>query len=325
MKKAAKRIVPLTAIAILLISMAPLAYASTLTVTLNPHTKLAKVDSVSTTKIVFTYPATSLVAKYLKNISSSLKLSGTYAGGTPGVEELQTSFHDYDDHVSVKNMTVSLDYSAKGNATALVVNKMTHITAWVSGVFSVVNGTVKADLKWRSFLVHGAMNVNLENRPVDINLVGSTMEDSLGSQQIALGFLSNSFGHGDIWSRPTLNFSALNSPLSTWTKNYNSLTNTTTFSKTISGQSTFSATINNNGQKYSLSAVSDPSGEVAVQGYANASGDSITIGPTPAYLSPIVWGAAAVALAAAIAVGYFALRSRAKARNAVSQVNTLTI
>ena len=82
MKTAAKRIVPLTALAILLISMAPLAYASTLTVTLNPNTKLAKVDSVSTTKIVFTYPATSEMATYLKSVISSLKLNGTFAGGT---------------------------------------------------------------------------------------------------------------------------------------------------------------------------------------------------------------------------------------------------
>ncbi|HLQ06743.1 MAG TPA: hypothetical protein VK126_03220 [Nitrososphaerales archaeon] len=325
MKTAAKRILPLTALAILLISMAPLAYASTLKVTLNPNTKLAKIDSVSTTKIVFTYPATSTMATYLKGVSSSLKLNGSFAGGTSGVEELQSSFPYHDGHISVKNMTVSLDYSTKGNATALVVNKMTHITAWVSGVFSVVNHTVKADLRWRSFMVQGAMDVELENHPVDINLVGSAMEYSLGSHQIALGFLSNSFGGGDIWSRPTLNFSALNSPLSSWTKNYNSLTNTTTFSKTISGQTTFSASINYNGQKYSLSAVSDPSGEVAVQGYANASGDSITIGPTPAYLSLAVWEAAAAIIVAGIAVGYLALRSRSKARTVAPPVNTLAV
>jgi hypothetical protein len=325
MKTAAKRIIPLTALAILLISMAPLAYASTLKVTLNPNTKLAKIDSVSTTKIVFTYPATSMVATYLKSVSSSLKLNGTFAGGTSGVEELQRSFPYHDGHISVKNMTVSLDYSTKGNATALVVNKMTHITAWVSGVFSVVNGTVKANLGWRSFIVRGAMDVDLENHPVDINLVGSAMESSLGSHQIALGFLSSSFGGGDIWSRPTLNFSALNSPLSSWTKNYNSLTNTTTFSKTISGETTFTASINYNGQKYSLSAVSDPSGEVAVQGYANASGDSITIGPAPAYLSLIVWEAAAAIIVAGIAVGYLALRSRSKARTVAPPVNTLTV
>jgi hypothetical protein len=324
MKTAANRLVPLTVLAILLISAAPLAYASTLTVTLNPITKLAKIDSVSTTKIVFTYPATSAMATYLKGDSSSLKLNGTFAGGTTGVEELQRSFPYHDGHISVKNMTVSLDYSTNGNATALVVNKMTHITAWVSGVFSVVNNTVKADLGWRSFIVRGAMDVDMENHPVDINLVGSAMADSLGSHQIALGFLSSSFGGGDIWSRPTLNFSALNSPLSTWTKNYNSVTNTTTFAKTISGETTFSASINYNGQKYSLSAVSDPSGEVAVQGYANASGDSITIGPTPLYLSLAVWEAAAAIIVAG-AVSYLALRSRTKGRTPASPISALIV
>lgn len=317
--KEAKKIIPLTAIAIMLISMAPLVYASTLTVDLNPKTGLAKVDSVSTTKIVFTYPANSMVSNYLKNVSSSLKLNGTFTGGTSGVEELQGSFDEHDHHISVKNMTVSTDYSAKGNATAFVVNKVTDITAWVSGVFSVVNGTVRADLGWRSFVVAGAMNVDMEDHPVDINLVGSTMDDSLASHAIALSFMAGAFGGGGIWNRPTLNFSALNSPLNTWTKNYDSVTNTTTFSKTISGQSTFTSSLDYNGQKYSLSAVSDPSGVVAVQGYANASGDSLTIAPTPAYLSLVVWEAAvAVVVMAALAAGYMALRSKAKARTATS-------
>lgn len=310
--KEAKKILPLTAIAIILISMAPLAYASTLTVNLNPKTGLAKVDSVSTTKIVFTYPSGSTVSTYLKNISSSLTLKGTFNGGTTGTQELQTSFDDEDSHVSVKNMSVAVHYTAKGNATALVINKMTNVTAWVSGVFSVVNGSVKADLRWRSFVVGGAMTLALEDHSVDINLVGSTMQDSLATHEIAAGFLLSMFGGGSLWNRPTLNFSALNSPLSTWAKNYNPATNTTTFSKTISGQSTFTASVDYNGQKYSLSAVSDPSGAITTQGYANASGDSLVIAPAPASTSISLWMAGAVVVVIAVAAGYLALRSRGR-------------
>ncbi len=315
MKRQATRIVPLTALAILLISLAPMASASTLTVSLNPKTGLAKVDSVSTTKIVFTYPAGSGISSYLKNVSSSEKLNGSFAGDATGTQELQGSFDDEDSHVSVKNMSVAVDYTAKGNATALVVDKMTNVTAWVSGVFSVVNGTVKADLRWRSFVVRGAMDLALGDRSMDINLVGSTMQDSLASRTVAAGMMLSMFGGGAMWNRPTLNFSALNSPLSTWTKNYDAGTNTTTFSKTISGQSTFSASIDYNGQKYSLSSTSDPSGSVSVLGYANASGDSLVIVPAPASIAIDYLAAAAVVVVLAIAAGYFLLRSRAKAKS----------
>ena len=312
MKKLARSILPLTALAILLISAAPMVNASTLTVNLNPTTGLAKVDSVSTTQIVFTYPAGSSMSSNLKNASSSLDLNGSFAGNSNGAKVLQGSFDAEDNHISVRNMSVAITYTAVGNSTTFVVNKMTNVTAWVSGVFSVVNGSVTADLGWRSFIVRGALELPFQDHSVDINLVGSAMEASLGARATAAGFLLGAFGGGDIWNRPTLNFSALNSPLSTWTKNYDASTNTTTFSKTISGESTFSASIDYNGQKYSLSAVSDPSGEVSVQGYASASGDSLVISPAPASSAYTLMAVAAAFVVVAAAVGYLAFRSRAR-------------
>ena len=323
MNRETKKIIPLTVFALILFSISPLAYASTLTVNLNPKTGLAKVDSVSTTKIVFTYPANSTIARYLKNVSSSFTMSGSFNGGTTGAQELQGSFDNEDSHVSVKNMTVAVSYSAKGSATSLTIDKRTNVTAWVSGVFTVVNGTVKADLGWRAFVVRGAMDLPLGGHMMDVNLVGSTTEDSLASHEIAAGFLLTAFGGGSIWSKPTLNFSQLNTPLSTWTKNYNSGTNTTTFSKTISGQSNFTASVDYNGQKYSLSAVSDPSGVVNVQGYANAVGDSLVMAQAPASASGDVIAVGAVVVVLAAAVGYLALKSRAKAR-AFTQNTTST-
>ena len=183
----------------------------------------------------------------------------------------------------------------------------------MSGVFHVVNGTVRADLGWKAFTIRGAMNIPLGGHVVDVNLAGSAMEDSLGSHAYASGWLANSFGGGSFWDRPTLNFSALSTPLSTWTKNYDAATNTTTFSKTISGQDTYSVTADFNGEKYSLSAVSDPSGVVSVQGYANASGDSLVMAPAPSSASMGLLAAAVVAGLVIITVGYFVLRSRARA------------
>jgi hypothetical protein len=302
------KIIPLATLAILLIAVSPMAYASTLTVNLNPKTGLAKVDSVSTTKIVFTYPANSTISEYLRDASSSSTYSGSFTGTSQGALELQGIFHDWDDHVSVSNMSVAVNYSLKGNKTALVLDESTAVNSTVSGVFRVVNGTVMANLGWRSFIVRGAMDLPLDGHMVDINLAGSAMENSLGSQSYASGWMMGAFGGGSFWGRSTLNFSALSTPLSTWTKNYNSATNTTTFTKTIIGSSTFTASYDLNGQKYSLSATSDPTGVVATQGYANASGDSLVLAPAPASTGSDLLAVGAVVAVLALLGGYLAVK-----------------
>ena len=308
------RIISLAALAILLIAVSPMASASTLTVTLNPKTQLANIDSASTTRIVFTYPANSTISKYLMNVSSSSTFSGSFTGTSQGTEDFQGTLHDWDDHVSVSNMSVAIDYSLKGNGTALVLDKTTSVNATVSGVFRVVNGTVTADLGWRSFIVRGAMSLPLDGHMVDINLAGSAIEDSLGLHSYAAGWMLGAFGAGNFWNRPTLNFSELSTPLSTWTKNYNSATNTTTFTKTISGSSTFTASYDFNGQKYSLSATSDPTGVVAVQGYANASGDSLVIAPAPASATSSLLAVGIVITILALLGGFYAVRRGVKTK-----------
>jgi len=312
MKTEFKKIFPMAVLAILLISASPIASASTLTVNLNPKTGLAKLDSVSTTKITFTYPSNSTVSMYLRNVSSSLSLSGKFDGSTPGTIELQGSFDDWDNHIRVSNVSVAVDFSAKGSATSLVVEKTTDVNATVSGAFNVINGTVTADLGWRAFVVRGAMDFPLEGHDVDVNLAGSAMEDSIGSHDHSSGWLMGAFSSGAFWNRPTLNFSALNTPLSIWTKNYNAATNTTTFSKTISAQDTFSVNATYNGQKYTFSAVSDPSGVVTVQGYANASGDSLVIASSPATASSSIIAASVVIGLLILAGGYLAIRVRTR-------------
>lgn len=316
MKTEAKTILPLVTLAVVLFAMAPVATASTLKVDLNPSTRTARVNSVSTTKIVFTYPANSLVSSYLRNVNSSRSLTGSFDGNTQGAVELQNDFDEADNHVTVSNMSISSDYTAVGSATELVVNKVTNVTAWVSGVFTVVNGSVVANLGWRSFLVRGAWNLPMDGQSYDINLVGSTMQYSLSSDNSAGIFLSGMFGEESIWNRPTLNYSALSSPLSTWTKNYDAATNTTTFSKTISGQYTFTASVNNNGQNYSLSMVSDPSGVVAVQGYANANGDSLVMAASPASMATTYLALGVVAVIVVVGAGYFVIKSRKKTKPA---------
>jgi hypothetical protein len=329
MKTSFKKALPLATLAIMLFAVSPMASASTLTVNLNPKSGIATLDSVSSTSIVFTYPANSTISNYLRNASSSYSLSGKFDGTSSGTRELQGSFDDWDSHVTVSNISVSVSFSAKGNATALVINKVTDINATVAGAFTVVNGTVTANLGWRAFVVRNAMDLPLQGHNIDINLAGSAMENSIGTHASAAGWLMNSFGSYGFWNRPTLNFSQLDAPLSTWTKNYNAATNTTTFSKTISGQSTFSVQATVNGQKYSLSEISDPSGVINVQGYANASGDSLVMAPAPASASVSassgVLAAAVVVGLLAAAGGYLAIRGRARAKANSASSTTLPV
>lgn len=313
MKTRAEKILPLAALAILAISTVPTAFASTLTVNLNPATKTAQVTMDSYTNIILTYPNGSMMSNYLKGANSSISLKGNYAGGDQGAQILQGSFHDDDQESNavVKNMSVDFSYSAKGNATALVIHKQTNITATLTGVFRVVNGSVTADLKWRSFVVRSALNLNIGDHTEDINYVGPVTEDSLSGHAIAADFLLHMFGGSAIWNTPTLNYSQLSAPLTTWTKNYDSSTNTTTYSKTITGTSTFTSSADINGQKYSFSAVSDPSAVVSMKGYASASGDSLTFGPAPPMSAvSVLLVAAAAGVIVVAGVAYFALRSR---------------
>jgi hypothetical protein len=319
--KTRSRLIPLVAISLLLIAVSPAAYASTLKVTLNPATKTADLTSNSTTTLVLTYPSNSTLSKYLRNYTSSVSWSGSFRGSSDGTLALQGSLEEEDHDVHVQSMNVTYSLKATGNNTALVVNKETDVSAIVVGAFSVVNGTVHANLGWKAFSIHGQMILNLEDHQVDVNQVGSTFNTQLGDHPYLTASIFGMFGEYGLWHRSTLNFSALNTPLSTWTRNYDSLTNTTTYSKTINGESSLSVSADFNGQKYGMSIKSDPSAQVGVQGYAVASGDSLVIQPTPLLLTPAVWvGAAAVMIAVVGGALYMLKRSRAHVQTRVPSI-----
>jgi hypothetical protein len=329
MTKTKNRLLPIALLSLLLMSAVPAAYASTLSVTINPSTKVADLKSSSTTSIILTYPAGSSLSKQLNGYNSSLSLSGSFSGTSDPVHMLQGNFQERDNHegfhdnVSIQNMTVTYSLNGKGNATALVLKKETDISATVSGIFTVVNGTVHIGLGWRAFSIPGAMTLNLENHDIDVNLVGSAISEQLSDRPALGNLFLGMFGNYGLWHNPTLNYSALNAPLSTWTKNYDSVTNTTTFSKTITGNSNLHVSADYNGQNYSLSVISDPSATIATEGYANVSGDSLVIQPAPLLSSPIVWVAGAVLVVAAIAgVAYGLMRSRARPSSQTTLAST---
>lgn len=311
--KKTRSILPLAALALLVLAVAPAVSGSTLTVTINPTSKSAELSSTSSTTIVLTYPADSNLAKYLSNLSNSVSYSSSFTGNSIPALVLQSGFELRDHSIQVQKMAISYSETAKGNDTALVIHKVTNITASVTGLFTIENGTVDINLGWRSFYVPGNMSLDLQGRMVDVNFVGSAVAYPLSNRPLLAAFLFGRFGGDHIWNWATLNFSALDVPLTTWTRNYDSSTNTTTFSKTITGASSFSASADYNGQKYTLTVSSDPSAKISTQGYAIASADSLAITSAPGSVYPsefeVLAVAATVALVAAFGTMYFFKRS----------------
>lgn len=301
-------------ISLLVLSGVPLVSASSVNIVLNPTTHHAEISSISNTKIVFEYPKNSTVSSFLNGYNYSQQLSGFIPAGTGAVDDFESTLQNYSDHVHVENMSVSVDARAIGNSTTFVVTRSENITTWVTGVFNETDGKVMADLDWKAFVVRGAFDVPLGGHEIDLNLVSSAMTQPLGEGGDASSYMGNMFGSNSIWSQPTIDFSALNSPLTNWTRNYNPTTNTTTFTKNIKTQANFSASVSFNGQEYSLSMVHDPSASISVLGYATASGNSLIVGSAPIWAilasETGAWIALIVAIGAASA--YMALRWRSK-------------
>jgi hypothetical protein len=324
-----QKLLPLAALVLALVALSPAAYASTLTITLNPSANTAVINAKSTTDLIVTYPSNSTLSHYLNGTDTSVTLSGAFSSDSQATDVLQASFghEDSDIHVESANFTYTL--TAKGNTTALVVSKETDISALAVGAFKVVNGTVHADLGWKAFRINGQLFLDLEDRTVEVNQVGSAFSLGIGDHPFALNALIGMFGGYQVWQKPTLDFSALNSPLSTWTRNYDSSTNTTTYTKIVSGTESLNASASFDGQTYTLSVRSDPSSQIVVQGYATASGDSLVVQQAPAGIAaiagvdPAVWFVGGALVLVALG-GAFYLFRRSRARPASWMQNLQT-
>ena len=293
-------------LAALLLFSFPIVSASTVNIALNPATGVAKVTGMSTTTIVFTYPANSTISRFLNGSNYSAQASGNVAGGQGPAMDFQDALRNYTSEVTVQNLSASLSTTSKANATAMVITRETNITGYVSGVFNVTNGTVTANLGWKAFVIRGPFVMPLDGHDYDLNTLGSAA--MMPMRGIASSFLSGSFGDQNIWSRSTIDFSSLNTPLNNWTRVYNSATNTTTFTKTINTLANYSSSVSFNGESYSLSMTYDPSSTISVSGYASPQGNTLVFGQAPQnYTYPTI----AITIVAIIAlVGYIAIKKR---------------
>src|SRR5712692_3478376 len=166
-----QRLLPIVAFTLFLIAATPAVYASTLKVSLNLTNKTADITSSSSTTLTLTYPSNSSMSHYLRNYSSSASWKGSFSGTSEGALILQGGLEEEDHDVRIQSMNVSYSLKATGNATAFVLIKETIISAVVTGVFKVVNGTVTADLDWKAYHISGEMPLKLEDHTIEVNHV----------------------------------------------------------------------------------------------------------------------------------------------------------
>ena len=307
-------VVSLLMVPILLLGI-PTVSASTVNITLNPTTHVAQVVGVSSTKIIFTYPANSLISNGLNGYNYSTSVSGYLPSTASSTDDFENVLRNYTSTISVQNISASLETRAVANSTALIITRNTNLTAWVTGIYNDTNGQLIANLEWKAFTIRGSFIVPMDGHNIDLNMMGSGTMESLGDNSIASAFLSHSFGGDNIWSRPTIDFAALSTPLTNWTRHYDASTNTTTFSKSVNSVANYSASVSVNGQGYSISMASDPSSTVKVLGYATASGNSLIISTSPPNTFSFEL-AAIVALTLVVILGttYVIVRQRNKIR-----------
>ncbi len=295
---------------------APLgAEASTMNVTLYPSSNTAQIVAVTQITMALTYPANSPLSTQFSGYSNKVSYSSTVQRAEGAYTAFESDLKDRNGGISVQNMSVSMTMNAVGNGTALVVTKDMSITAWIKGAFAVVNGTVRADMGWRSFAVKGPMYAMMNGHEMDINDVGDSFMAPLGGKSFGMDMVMGAFGGDWLWKAATVNYSSLDSPLSTWTKTYNSAANTTTFSKTINTQFLLSSSVSMNGQNYSMQVTYDPQATITTQGYAQVQGsNSLAIynaAPGQDYGSWAI-DIAGIVVAAGVIWGLIALRRRTK-------------
>ncbi|MEM3671219.1 MAG: hypothetical protein QW767_05710 [Thermoprotei archaeon] len=305
------QIVALAVILVALISATPLAYASTVHYTLNPKSKSTVIDAVTEVVAVLKYPSNSVLEQALNGSEYSLSATGTASSSSPNVQVMEQALSNRGLNLSVRQMNITFALTAHGNTTTFVIKKDVSVSALVYGTFNVSKGKLEANLAWKAFDVRSKLYVPLEDgENVDVNYVGSSVGALFAGKSFLLGALVLMFQHTRAWDASTLNFSVLNSPLSTWTRNYDSSTNTTTFSKSVSRNVEFSASYSSPEGNYSLTISYDPSSTVTVPGYATASGNTLVISASPAPQLGLEFGAVAVVVILVVvgAAFYFSRR-----------------
>ena len=264
----------------------PMASASNITTVVSPSTDSANVTAyVNTTATIKTNNSGLLnIATVLANLTDK-NSSVVFNSSSAIFDDMQTAIQNNSSAARISYLSIDATRtSAQVNSQELVINHTMKIVMNVTNIYH--NGTL--DLAWRSFSDN--QSVVIDNVNYNHFQVGNTTASTYSS----------------------LNFTAFSKPLSNWTRAYNQLTNTTTFT-TDAGYTlnyTFNGTVF--GTYVNVTVKSDPSYSIVTPGYATANSNSLTYENPPANSAApyIYYAAVVVIIALGLGVAVYARRRR---------------
>ena len=276
---------------------------STLSVELQPNMREALMAASSLTQITFLYPANSSLSALLSGYNDTLSWSTQTSHNDDATKAFQGYLNSEYKNVTVDNMSVQFLLNAVANSTSLVIEKKVEISAWITGIFNQTKSGLSANLAWKSFVVTGRLEFDLNNQVVDINRVGSTLMLPFSTQAAIAGSLLTMFDNQKVWGESTINFSSLNAPLSQWHRTYSTNSNTTIFTRSSKALFNMTTSFTEGDEHYELMVSYDPSSTIIVPGYALASGNYVIIvrSPSETFAEPEIAGVV-VALVTVIAI-----------------------
>ncbi len=261
--------------------------AASVTVFAYPGKNVAEIYVNDTVYAVFHYPADSFFSRMLNGTSYSYSASiSNVPHNSEFYQNLQEALaHEQNDNnqgdednvqsnISVLNVSVIMSKKFFANETAATYVKSSIMIIWVSGIFTKNGSKVVGNFSWKAFKIDKHLYLMENGKMEDINFFGEDFHDMLDMPE----FLQ-------LPEVSTINFSEFNQPLSQWNRVYNSNSNITLFTKSVSTQTIYSENITLNGKSYSLKVISDPAYTIGIQGYATAVGDEIYVSPAPSQFS----------------------------------------
>ncbi len=257
--------------------------AASVTAFAYPGKNVAEIYVNDTVYAIFQYPSSSFFSKMLNGTSYSYSASIiNVPHNTEFYQNLQEALvHGQNDNeqggednvqsnISVLNVSVIIYRKFFANETAATYVKSSIMIIWVSGIFTKNGSKIVGNFSWKAFKIDKHLYLMENGKMEDINFFGADFHDMLDMPE----FLQ-------LPEVSTLNFSEFNQPLSQWNRVYNSNSNMTLFTKSVSTQTIYSENLTLNGKSYSLKVISDPAYTIGIQGYATAVGDEIYVSPAP--------------------------------------------
>lgn len=275
-------------VAILALTAAmPMASASNITAVVSPST-----DSANVTAYINTTATIRSNSQLLVDITT-LFANITDGSVTKVLKSNSTIYTDLQSSIQNKSSSAKLSYlsieavrtSDKVSSDELIVNHSVKIVMNVTNIFS--SGTL--NLAWRGFYDNQSVVIEKVNyNQFQIDGVNGTTHSSL-------------------------DFHAFSEPLTNWTRDYNEITNRTTFTMNAGYTLNYSFNASYSSLDLNITVVSDPSFTIVTPGYAVAGANSLTYSNPPGagWTNYIYYGVLGLIIIVGIVVAVSARRRRA--------------